>query len=54
MPNSVEAHTGLGLALASQNRVDEAIDQFQLALKLDPESAEARRHLAAALRQRNR
>jgi Flp pilus assembly protein TadD len=34
--------------------VDEAIDQFQLALTLDPGSADARRNLAIALRQRRR
>ena len=54
LPNSAEAHTGLGLAYTLQGKVDEAIDQFQLALRLDPQSADARRQLAIALRQRRR
>jgi Flp pilus assembly protein TadD len=52
MPKSVDAHNGLGLAFALQGRIEEAIGQFQLALALDPESADARRNLAIARRQR--
>ena len=53
MPNSIEAHNNLGIALASQGKLDEAIDQFQQALTLDPEFPNARRNLTAALRERD-
>jgi tetratricopeptide (TPR) repeat protein len=50
MPSSVEAHNNLGIALASQGSLDEAISHFQRALELRPEFEDARRNLATALR----
>ena len=47
---SAEAHNNLGIALASTARMDEAIDQFRLALAIDPEFDDARRNLAMATR----
>ena len=35
-PESVQAHNNLGVALASLGRMDEAIEQFEQALTLDP------------------
>ena len=36
MPKSVEAHNNLGIALGRKGRLEEAVNQFQEALKLDP------------------
>jgi tetratricopeptide (TPR) repeat protein len=47
---SAEAHNNLGIALASTGRMDEAIDQFRLALAIDPEFDDAKRNLAMATR----
>jgi spermidine synthase len=47
---SAEAHNNLGIALASTGRTDEAIDQFRLALRIDPEFDDAKRNLAMATR----
>jgi len=47
---SAEAHNNLGIALASTGRMQEAIDQFRLALVSDPEFDDAKRNLAMATR----
>ena len=47
---SAEAHNNLGIALASTGRMQEAIDQFRLALASDPEFDDAKRNLAMATR----
>ena len=41
-------HAGLGYALYRLGNIDEAVESLEQALVLDPTSAEARRHLAAA------
>jgi hypothetical protein len=46
--------TDLGVNLASQGRVEEAIDQFEEALRLQPELAVARRSLTTAQQIRGR
>jgi tetratricopeptide (TPR) repeat protein len=46
MPDSADAHNNLGSALASQGELDEAIDQFQQALALQPALVDAQRNLA--------
>jgi spermidine synthase len=48
--SSAEAHNNLGIALASTGRMQEAIDQFRLALASDPEFDDAKRNLAMATR----
>ena len=55
-PDSAEAHNGLGVALASLGRLDEAVGHFEQALRLDPANADARRNLerARALASRRR
>ncbi len=45
---SAQAFNGLGKALGQLGRHDEAIEQFNQALRLDPENAEARLNLAIA------
>ena len=46
--NAAIGRTELGVNLASQGRLEEAIDQFEEALRLQPELAVARRNLATA------
>jgi tetratricopeptide (TPR) repeat protein len=48
-PRRVEAHNNLGIALASQGKLDDAIVHFQQALRLQPGFDDARRNLATAL-----
>ena len=45
-PSSAEAHNLLGVALASQNRLAAARDEFATAVRLDPDFADARQNLA--------
>ena len=52
IPSLVGAHNNLGIALASQGKLDEAIDHFQEALALDPDSAETRHNLSIAAKAR--
>lgn len=49
-PDNVNARTGLGAALLFQNRLDEAIGEFEKALKQNPSWAEAREGLEKAKR----
>jgi tetratricopeptide (TPR) repeat protein len=46
--NAAIVRTDLGVSLASQGRLEEAIDQFEEALRLQPELAVARRNLTTA------
>ena len=49
-PRHADAHRNLGVALGFQGRVDEAIREVQAALRLQPDSAEAREQLARLLK----
>lgn len=49
VPESVEVHDYLGIALARKGRFDEAIAQFRRSLQLDPDSARTHWRLGAAL-----
>jgi tetratricopeptide (TPR) repeat protein len=49
LPNDADAHNQLGIALASQNRLNEAIGQFAEAVRLNPDLRSARNNLALAL-----
>ena len=51
-PTSGEAQVALARLQERLGNLDEAIDQFQQALRLQPESAEAQRNLTTVLRQR--
>jgi Flp pilus assembly protein TadD len=44
------AHTGLGTALGGQEKTDEAIAEFKMAIKLDPSNALAHKNLSVALK----
>jgi Flp pilus assembly protein TadD len=46
--NDAEAHNLLGVALASQDRIDDAINEFAEAVRLNPQYTEARNNLARA------
>ena len=48
-PDDAAARNNLGIALVSKGRLDEAIEQFQAAIRLKPDDAEARKNLARAL-----
>jgi tetratricopeptide (TPR) repeat protein len=49
VPESVEVHDYLGIALAENGHLDNAIAQFRQSLQLDPASARTHWHLGAAL-----
>jgi len=53
-PFSATAHNGLGLGFYRDGRMDEALAQFQMALKIDPNLLDARDNLGVALGQRGR
>ena len=52
VPDSVEVHDYLGIALAQKGLLDEAIAQFRQSLQLDPDSARTHWHVGAALASR--
>ncbi len=52
MPDNYMAHNGLGLYLFSQHRVDEAVAQYQAAIKFNPLYDDAYSNLARALAER--
>ena len=52
--NLVAARNDLGAALASQNRLGEAVVQFQAALRIEPGSVKAHDNLGLALAQQDR
>jgi spermidine synthase len=49
VPESADVHNILGIALAEKGRLEDAIAEFRLALRLDPGSAPTHWHLGAAL-----
>jgi tetratricopeptide (TPR) repeat protein len=51
-PNNADAHQGLGVAIAAQRRVDEAIAHYRKALEIKPDYAEAHYNLGVALARR--
>ena len=48
-PDNFRGHNNLGLALAARGQIDEALAQYQTALKIKPDYAEAHNNLGAAL-----
>lgn len=51
VPESVDVHGYLGIALAEKGQLDEPITQFRQSLQLDPDSAGTHWHLGASLAQ---
>jgi len=51
-PLSAQNHRELGVGLANKGRLDEAIDQFQQALQLDPNDTQARGNLNLATQEK--
>ena len=52
--NPAETHYGLGFALLRKGRTSEAIDQYEQALRINPNYADAHSNLGAALAQMGR
>ena len=53
-PQNADVHRNLGLALSLQGRTDEAIEELQEALRIQPDSVDAQKTLAEALSGRDR
>ena len=53
-PNVAKTHNDLGVALAMQDRFDEAVVYFTQALRINPDYADARRNLQRALQRRGK
>jgi tetratricopeptide (TPR) repeat protein len=53
-PGSKDAHSNLGIALARQGKLDEAIRHYEIALAIDPQYRQAHQNLGAALIQQGR
>ena len=49
VPGNHRARTNLGIALATDRRLDEAIEQFEASLKIEPDAARTSYNLANAL-----
>ncbi len=49
MPNQIDAHIGLGVALAALERREEALQAFNAALELDPHDTVALRNKGRVL-----
>jgi tetratricopeptide (TPR) repeat protein len=49
VPESADVHNRLGIALAAEGRLDAALEEFRLALRLDPDDAATHWHIGAAL-----
>ncbi|HEY2933858.1 MAG TPA: tetratricopeptide repeat protein, partial [Acidobacteriota bacterium] len=47
-PDYVEAHINMGIDLAGAGRIQEALEEFQQAARINPNSAEAHYNLAKA------
>jgi hypothetical protein len=48
-PQDPDAHNVLGVALASQGRIEQAVAEFQTALRIDPQHQPARNNMARAM-----
>jgi cytochrome c-type biogenesis protein CcmH/NrfG len=46
-PNSARVHDQLGLVLQRQNKVSEAISEYQQAMRLNPQDEQAKQQLRA-------
>ncbi|MGH9140856.1 MAG: tetratricopeptide repeat protein, partial [Vicinamibacterales bacterium] len=53
-PTSARTLNNLGIALGSQGHMEQAIDQFRQAIAVQPDSEDAKRNLAMALRVRKK
>jgi Flp pilus assembly protein TadD len=47
-PNSSDAHSNLGAALALTGRISEAIEELKSALRINPNNSDARNNLTKA------